>query len=132
MITIVPLGLSYLLVIWGPYNLSFNMWAILASVYLFLAFTYQYLNFRSLKLFFTEDFLVKKQGVWNKREEQIETFKLQAITIKQPLWYKNRKLVNILLHTGGGDVSFKAVSREIYTYLNFVLFKVESSRKRWM
>ena len=130
-IVLVPLVLSYLLFFWKEY-MSFNLWVILAIGYLVFGILYQIFRYKSLKLIFTEEFLQKKQGVWNKREESVEIYKMQGVTIKQPYWYKKRNLVNLQLHTAGGDVSFKAVKKDVYPYLNYILYKVESSSKRWM
>jgi putative membrane protein len=76
--------------------------------------------------------LLKKQGVWTSREEVFEAFKMQAVTVKQPFWYKRRNLYNLVFHTAGGDVTFKAVNREVLPYINYLLYKVESSGRKWM
>ncbi|WP_386779794.1 PH domain-containing protein, partial [Longispora fulva] len=61
---------------------------LIASVYLVLMAIYNYFYFKSLKLDVSEDFLVKYSGVWIKREQYIESYRLQSLSIQQPLWYK--------------------------------------------
>lgn len=131
LIVLLPLVLSYLLFYWKEY-INFNLWVVLAIGYLILGITYQIWKYNSLELIFSDEFLLKKQGVWNKREESIEIFKMQGITVKQPIWYRKRRMVNLQFHTAGGDVSFRAVKKTVYPYLNYILYKVESSTKRWM
>lgn len=130
-ISLIPVIISYLIFLWQPYMES-NFYYMLVIVYLVTSFLYQILRYRSLKLVLTNEFLYKYQGVWNKREEQAEIFKMQAVTIKQPLWYRKRGLCNLEFHTGGGDITFKAVNKNVFPWLNYILFKIESSRKRWM
>lgn len=130
-ISLIPVIISYAIFLYQPFMRQ-DLYFILTAVYLLLAMLYQFLRYRSLKLIFTNEFLNKYYGVWNKNEEQVEIFKMQALTIRQPLWYKNRGLFNLQFHTAGGDVTFKAVNNRIFPWLNYILFKVESSRKRWM
>ena len=131
LISLLPVIISYGVWLWQPF-MGRAFYFILAGIYLLLAMSYQILRYRSLKLVFSNEFLNKYYGVWNKREEQVEIFKMQAFTIKQPVWYKKRGLFNLEFHTAGGDVTFKAVSDKVFPWLNYILFKVESSRKRWM
>jgi len=131
LLVIIPVAISYMLLWWFAY-MHFTWWAVIVIIYTVVGVLYQFKRFESLKLIFTEEFLQKKQGVWNKREENFEIFKMQAITVKQPLWYKRKDLINVRFHTAGGDMTFRAVNKTIIPYLNYLLYKVESSTKRWM
>ncbi|UJH91263.1 PH domain-containing protein [Antarcticibacterium sp. 1MA-6-2] len=130
-IVFIPVLISYLVLLRIPY-IEFNIWAILAACFIVLGVIYQILSYRSQQLIFTEEFLQKKQGVWNKKEELFEVFKMQSVTVKQPFWYRRRNLINVMFHTAGGDVSFRAVNRDILTYINYVLYKAESTGRKWM
>ncbi len=106
---------------------------VLLAVLCFIGMTiYQFLLFKSLRLHISEEFIIKKHGFWSSVEGRLETFKIQAITIREPYFYQKRDLVNILFHTAGGDVSFHAVHKDILPYINFVFYKIESSEKNWM
>lgn len=130
-LVVIPVALSFLVLQWFPYT-NFSIWLGLAIGFVILGSIYQYIRFRSLKLIFTAEFLQKKQGVWNEREERFELFKMQSVTVKQPFWYKRKNLINIVFHTAGGDVSFKAVNKDILHYVNYILYKVESTNRKWM
>lgn len=127
----VPIGLSALL----PYFtdvITYRIWGILAIIAFFLLGIFQWKVYESKKLLFLKDFLQLKSGVWNRKERTIETYKLQAVTVSQPFWYKKRKVVNVKFHSAGGDVAFRAVTEQIIPYLNYVLFKIESTSRKWM
>ncbi|SKB37642.1 putative membrane protein [Salegentibacter holothuriorum] len=113
---------------------SLQLWAVLvlAGVYIVAAIAIQIFSFMARKLIFTEDFLQKKKGLWNKTEETLELFKIQSISVKQPIWYRRRNLVNIVFHTAGGDLKFYAVSNDILRYINYVMYKAEVSKRNWM
>ncbi|WP_289021418.1 PH domain-containing protein [uncultured Salegentibacter sp.] len=113
---------------------DFKLWAVLTlvGVYILIAITLQILAFRARKLIFTEDFLQKKKGFWNKTEETLQLFKIQSISVQQPIWYRRRNLVNVVFHTAGGDLKFYAVSKDILQYINYVLYKAEVSKRNWM
>lgn len=130
-ISLIPVIISYGIFLWQPY-MQEKLYYILVVFYLLASILYQILRYRSLKLVVTNEFLNKYYGVWNKSDEQVEIFKMQAVTIKQPLWYKKRGLYNLEFHTAGGDITFKALNDQVFPWLNYILFKIESSRKRWM
>jgi putative membrane protein len=104
----------------------------LSLVFLVLALTYQFFAFRAKKLIIGRDFLKKQFGLWTRTEEILEIYKIQAVSVQQPLWYKRKNLINLSFHTAGGDIKFYAVSREILPYINFILFKAEVTAKNWM
>jgi len=83
-------------------------------------------------LIISEDFVYKKYGVWNKTEERFEIYKIQSISVFQPLWYEKKNLVNIIFHTAGGDISFRTVSKNILPYMNYMFYKIESNSRSWM
>ncbi|WP_093408422.1 PH domain-containing protein [Salegentibacter flavus] len=114
--------------------IKLQFWAVLvlAGLYIIAAVSLQILAFKARKLIVTEEFLQKKKGFWNKTEETLELFKIQSISVKQPIWYRRRNLVNIVFHTAGGDLRFYAVAKEVLPYINYVLYKAEVTSKNWM
>jgi putative membrane protein len=105
----------------------------IAAAYVVLAAVYNYFYFRSLKLAVSEEFLVRHSGVWIKKEEYIETFRLQAVSVTQPIWYKRRGLVNLTFHSAGGDISFKMVKKsQVEPLLNYLVYRIESTERAWM
>ncbi len=101
-------------------------------VYFALAIPYQWYFFRSITFSFTENFFIRNMGIWVRKTEIVPLFKLQGITVKQPIWYKNRDLYNLTFHTAGGDLGIRAVESDILRYVNYAFYKVESSREAWM
>ena len=130
-ISIVPALLTYFIVFWTNY-ITFLTWLWAAGIYIAIAVIWQVFMFKSLKLIFSEDFVFKKYGVWNKTEERVEMYKIQSISVFQPLWYEKKNLVNIIFHTAGGDVSFRTVNKNILLYINYIFYKIESNSRSWM
>ncbi|MDT0295130.1 PH domain-containing protein [Mesonia ostreae] len=129
---IVPLltmaiGLNYIFEV-----LSLPVLLILALVYVVLFFFYQYKVYQKINLEISEEFLIKSTGLWNKIQVVIETFKLQSISVSQPIWLRRRKLVNITFHTASGDVRFPLVNEDFVEQVNYLLYKIETSTKAWM
>ncbi|MBZ9631541.1 PH domain-containing protein [Salegentibacter sp. LM13S] len=114
--------------------INLQLWVVLAiaGLYIIAALTLQILAFQARKLIITEEFLHKKTGFWNRTEETLELFKIQSISVKQPIWYHRKNLVNVVFHTAGGDLRFYAVNTDILQYVNYVLYKAEVSSKNWM
>jgi putative membrane protein len=128
---LIPLVISYII----PFSIeevSVSDWIIFAVFYLFSILFYHFRMYKSMKLSISDDFIVKSYGVWNLVEQTTEIYKLQSVSIKRPIWYKKRGLVNVSFHTAGGDMSFRAVDEEILKYINYSLYKIETSQKAWM
>jgi len=130
-IALVPALASYFVVFFVD-AVSFTTWLLLAGLYAVITGIWQILMFRSLTLIISEDFVYKKYGVWNKTEERFEIYKIQSISVFQPLWYEKKNLVNIIFHTAGGDISFRTVSKNILPYMNYMFYKIESNSRSWM
>lgn len=128
---LLPIALSFLFPVFTGF-IGYEYWAILAGIYLILGIIYQVKLYRSKKLLISDDKLQLFSGVWTKEEETVESYKLQSLSVHQPFWYKKRNIINIKFHTAGGDLAFRAVDRDILLYLNYVLYKIESSKKAWM
>lgn len=130
---VLPLILASLILLFSSYSLSLE-WAVAAIIFYLLLMTgFQMLYFRSLKLSISENFLVKNSGVWIRKKQIMEMYKLQSVSISQPLWYKERRLVNIIFHTAGGDVSFPFIDEnEAKSLMNYLLFKIETGNTAWM
>ncbi len=92
-----------------------------------------YFSFRNYRLFVNADFIIKKSGAWDIEYQIIEPHKIQGITTKQFFWHKRSDVGHIILHTAGGDVSFRFANfSEINKQINYWLYQVESSNKHWM
>lgn len=130
---IIPLIIAALILLFSSYSFRLGWVAAAGVTYLLLLIGFQVLYFRSLKLSVSEDFLIKHSGVWIRKKQIIEMYKLQSVSISQPLWYKRRGLVNIVFHTAGGDIGFMFIDEsEAKTLRNYLLFKIEASKKGWM
>jgi putative membrane protein len=122
-------------VVWYFYAPLFTVagFILVGVAYVVLMSLYNYLYYKNLKLGVSEEFLIKHSGVWTKKVEILEMFRLQAISLKQPIWYKKRELVNIIIHSAGGDISFGMVKKEhVQPLLNYLLYKIESTNRPWM
>lgn len=129
-IALFPVIVSYVAVFF--LDVPFKIWLILAVIYTIIVIIWQVLMFKSLKLIVAEDYIFKKYGVWNKTEERVEIYKIQSISILQPLWYRKKNLIHIVFHTAGGDISFRAVNKKILPYINYMYYKIESDLRSWM
>lgn len=131
MLVLIPAAFSTL-IFYFTNAFSLREWLLMVIFYLVIAGTWQVLAFKSLILKASDDFIYKKYGVWGKTEEYFEIYKLQSISVSQPLWYKRRGLINVTFHTAGGDISFKAVTEAFLIYVNYMFYKIESDSRSWM
>lgn len=103
------------------------------GIYLFLLSVYNYFYYKTLKLTLDQEILLKSSGLWVKRQQYLEIFRLQAISVRQPIWYKRRGIVNLTFHSAGGDITFNGVRKEqVKPLVNYLLYKVEDTLRPWM
>lgn len=113
--------------------ITVTWFATIAFAYILLIATYNFFYYRKLRMGVSKNFLIKHSGVWLQKEEYLEMFRLQSVSINQPLWYRRRGLVNLTFHSAGGDVSFPMVYRsQVQPLINYLLFKIESTKRSWM
>ncbi len=127
--------LPLLLIIGLNFIFGFSEWhyiLLFGAVFLILVSVYQYFAYKKTYLSITSNFIRKNTGLWNQKQEVAEIFKLQGISIKQPFWYKKRGLVNLTLHTAGGDLHYRFISENVAREINYMLYKIETSTKAWM
>lgn len=129
--SLIPLVLAFIPVV----IFSWYEWKIILPIYLIylgvsVFFNWKY--YKSISVEFTENFIIKKHGFWNQQTEILELYKLQSITVKQPLWFRKRGLHNLIFHTAGGDLSFPLVTEEVLRNLNYSFYKIETSNRAWM
>jgi putative membrane protein len=60
-------------------------------------------------------------------------FKVQNIKMKQTIFQKRRKVVNLVLQTASGKITIPCVEKNrAITLYNYILYKVESNKESWM
>ena len=130
-----------MLPVWiGVVAILFNLfyvnlgWVLTGGIlYIILMAGFQLMYFRSLKLAVSENFLIKHSGVWIKKKQYVEMYKLQSVSLSEPIWYKKRQLVNLTFHTAGGDVAFNFIKKaEAVPLMDYLLYKIEATNKKWM
>ena len=103
------------------------------TAYIAFAATMIYYSYRNHRLFVSQDYIMKRHGIWDIDHQILLPHKIQAITIKQMLWHKTANVGHITCHTAAGDISFKFGNYDtLKNLMNYWLYQVESSEKDWM
>lgn len=106
---------------------------VFAALYLVLASSMIYLSYRNSRLYARADFIIRQSGIWDVKTEFLEPHKIQAISSRQMPWQRKRNIGHIILHTAGGDLSFRFGNyAELQNLKNQCLYQVESSTREWM
>lgn len=130
---LIPLAIVSVFLYFYAELITIQWFLALSVTYILLMTFYNFLYFRNLELGVSEAFLVRYSGVWVKKEEYLESFRLQAVSVSQPLWYKRRGIVHLTFHSAGGDIRFPMVrEQKIKSLINYLLYKIESTEKPWM
>ena len=112
--------------------IEFQWWILVASAYLLIYAIFQFRIYNSLSLKIGKEFITKSYSAWDETIEIVEIYKLQGITVKQPLWYKKRNLVHVIFHNAAGDITFRAVDKAVLDKMNYCLYAIERTNSAWM
>jgi putative membrane protein len=90
-----------------------------------------YYKKRSFEL--NDEMLTNNRGTFGNYHEIFQLYKVQAVSIKQS-WYQRRKnLASVVFHTAAGSLRIPFIPLQQAEELeNFVLYKVETDRRKWM
>jgi len=92
-----------------------------------------YLGYRNNRLYVDQGFIIKQKGIWDIQTEIIEPHKIQAISTRQKLWHRRSNIGHLVLHTAGGEISFRFGDfSKIKDLVDYWLYQVEVSKKEWM
>ncbi len=106
---------------------------LLAPAYLVGAAFFVYRYCQSVQLNLMPEILEIKKGWFYPSVNYIKLYKLQNVKLKQSLFQKHRKLMNITFYTAAGDITMPHLTvDEAKTIFNYSLYKIESSDKNWM
>jgi len=74
-----------------------------------------------------------KSGVVADYNTLMKIYKVQNVELKQNIYQRRRDLASLELHTASGSVKIPYIPLEKAEAIrDYVLYKVESSRERWM
>ena len=89
--------------------------------------------YRNSILFYSENFIRIQSGFWDIKTKTIENYKIQSVMLYQAFWHKRFNLGSIILLTAGGMSYITTCNYEVLKKItNNVIYKVETSKKRWM
>lgn len=105
----------------------------LAIAYLIIGIFMVYVSYKRHRLTVSEDFIVKRSGIWDVKHEIIFPHKIQAVTTFQYPWHKGIDVGHLNLHTAAGIIRFKYGNyTEIKQLANYWLYEIESGSDEWM
>lgn len=129
----VILPLSIFLILAKEFIPELDEFMYLLPVYAVLVCLLQFFRFRNYRLFIKDDFIIRQSGAWDITNEIIEWSKIQHITTSQLFWHKPLNIGSLILHTAGGNISFDLGDfTKIKKYVNWWLYKLETSDSNWM
>ncbi|NQX37586.1 putative membrane protein [Pedobacter steynii] len=127
---VIPIAF-FLLIGWVLPHLRPYFWWIIP--YAILVVIMLYFEFAHHRLYLSEDFIIKKSGIWDVEHQLMEPHKIQGITTKQYFWHKKANIGHLVLHTAAGTIHFKYGNyADIHRMANYWLYYIESGKKDWM
>ncbi|MGA0256643.1 MAG: PH domain-containing protein [Saprospiraceae bacterium] len=98
-----------------------------------LAIYASYLAYKKKRYAWGSNIFRLDAGVFGRSRQVVENHKIQNIHLKETPFQRRRGLSTVELHTASGVLTVPDIKRhDAYSMKNYLLYKVESSKKKWM
>ncbi len=92
-----------------------------------------YFRYKKCKFGHNGKMMMIRGGLFGDKAETLPIIKLQNVEINQSPYQRRKKLANVTIYTAAGSVTIPYVSYDRAIQLaDYLLYKTESSNKRWM
>ena len=125
---LLPVGIAIVINYW---LLSvWNWWLLLFLPFIFLLI---FVYYKKFEMRINDDVMFIKRGIIEDSWKLIYLYKIQSISLHQTPYMQQRDLVNVHIHTAAGSLSVPYIKiGEASALRDFIMYKVESSRKSWI
>lgn len=118
----------------GIFLLTFNQrWLIISVLWMVIVTVFQHYQQKKWHFYFTPYCIQTASGVFERVHKAILLYKIQGATIRQSPYQRRKALATIILHTASGDVKIPYLdSKQAMQIKNYILYRAEVSKARWM
>ena len=107
-----------------------NWWLLLFLPFIFLLI---FVYYKKFEMRINDDVMFIKRGIIEDSWKLIYLYKIQSISLHQTPYMQQRDLVNVHIHTAAGSLSVPYIKiGEASALRDFIMYKVESSKKSWI
>ncbi len=125
---LIPVALALLVIYF--FTSQWIFWVFLVLPFILLAIVVYY---RKLELRINHEVLYLKKGIIEDTWKLIYLHKVQSVELTQTPYMQQRDLVNFRIYTAAGSILLPYITLDqAYTLRDFILYKVESSRRGWI
>jgi putative membrane protein len=109
------------------------IWLIAGGSWLVLSGLYCWMMVRKRYFQFNKSQLIVGKGAINTVWQQSESFKTQSVDFRQSFFQKRRGLASLRVNNASGQIDIPYIPEDIANKLmNYLLYHVETSNKKWM
>jgi putative membrane protein len=110
-------------------GISALLWLSIIPIVYFLSLRY----YRNWRYFVSEEGIRTQSGLFTMTYSLLQWYKIQAVDIRQSIYQRRKNVAHLTLYTAAGSVRIPYIELEKAKAIHdFVLYKVESDRRKWM
>lgn len=128
-IVILPsLGFSGMAILTG-----YTSWIVVIVFWVVIGGFFQFYLQRKWRFNLDNSGIITTSGVLERVHKVLLLRKVQGVQIKQSPFQHRKGLSTVILHSASGDITIPYIYLEVaFQIKNFVLYRIESSRQKWM
>ena len=109
------------------------LWLLAGGTWLVLSGLYCWMMVRKRYFQFNKSQLIVGKGAINTVWQQAESFKTQSVDFRQSFFQKRRGLASLRVNNASGQIDIPYIPEDMANKLmNYLLYHVETSNKKWM
>ena len=116
-----------------PFYVFEPLWLIAGGSWLILSGLYCRMMVRKRYFQFNKSQLIVGKGAINTVWQQAESFKTQSVDFRQSFFQKRRGLASLRVNNASGHMDIPYIPEDMaHKLMNYLLYHVETSNKKWM
>lgn len=112
---------------------DYKFYGLLTAIWPLLVYLAFRVNHKKWNFAINNELIYIRNGIFGNYFKALRLFKIQSIALRQSIYQRKHRLATIIIYTASGNINIPYVHLDLAQDIcNFVLFKIESDKRKWM
>jgi len=112
---------------------DYKFYGLLTAIWPLLVYLAFKVNHKKWNFAINNELIYIRNGIFGNYFKALRLYKIQSIALRQSIYQRKHRLATIIIYTASGNINIPYVHLDLAQDIcNFVLFKIESDKRKWM
>ncbi|HAY71760.1 MAG TPA: hypothetical protein DCX89_07695 [Saprospirales bacterium] len=112
---------------------DFKIYSLLTALWPLLVYLAFRVNHKKWNFAINHELIYIRNGIFGNYFKALRLYKIQSMALRQSIYQRKHQLATITIYTASGNINIPYVHLDLAKDIcNFVLFKIESDKRKWM